>query len=264
MLRLLGIASLWLLAWAALATDSPPPPPDLSQRVGFDQRIGATVPPSLEFRDVHGQAVSLRQLAKGKPLLLALGYYRCKNLCGVVLQGMAKSVAAISLRPGRDFAVAFVSIDPRETPADAAARQRMLVAMAPRANVADWHFLTGATASIQELAHAIGYRYFYDPRIDQFAHATGVVVLAGDGRVAQYLFGVQFPPRNLRLALVEASQGRLGNVIDQLVLFCCSYDPSTGRYSPLIGRIMQILGGCFVLLLGVVLFLLHRHRRVSG
>lgn len=255
----LGVA-FWLLAGAALAADALPPPPDLNQRVGFDQHIGDTVPLALDFRDANDREVSLRGLAHGKPLLLALGYYRCKNLCGVLLQGMAHSVAAMALRPGSDYAVAFVSIDPRETPADAAASQRRTAGMAPHAEVADWHFLTGGAAAIRELTHAVGYRYFYDPRIDQFAHAAGVVVLAGDGRVAQYLFGVQFPPRTLRLALVGASHGRLGNVIDQLVLLCCGYDPSTGRYSLLIGRVMQVLGGASVLLLGLALLCLHRRR----
>lgn len=265
MMRRLSCIALWLLASTAMAVETPPPPADLNQRVGFDQRIGVTVPSTLEFRDVHGHAVSLREAANGKPLLLALGYYRCRNLCGVVLQGMAHSVAKMSLRPGRDYAVAFVSIDPRETPADAAASQRMIATMAPQADVANWHFLTGSAAAIRSLSRAVGYRYLYDPRIDQFAHAAGVVVLAGDGRVAQYLFGVQFPPRTLRLALVGASHGRLGDVIDQLVLLCCGYDPATGRYNLLIGRVMRILGGAFVLLLGLALLLLHRRRgRASG
>ena len=247
-----------LMTTASWAAQALPPPPDLEQRAGFDQRLGAALPVSAHFRDASGQAVDLATLAHGKPLLLALGYYRCPNLCDVVLHGMAHALAALDLQPGRDFAVVFVSIDPSETPADARHSQAMLARMNPGASVPRWHFLTGDAASIHALARAIGYRYFYDARNRQFAHAAGLVVVTPQGRVAQYFFGVAWPPASLRLALVSASRGQLGNLVDRLVLLCCGYDPTTGRYSLTIARAMQVLGAAFALALGGWLWWLRR------
>ena len=247
-----------LVAATVAATQAPHPPPDLTQRAGVDQRLGASLPIKARFRDAEGRTVDLATLADGKPLLLALGYYRCPNLCDVVLHGMAHAMAGLDLKPGRDFAVAFVSIDPRETPADARHSQAMLARMNPHAGVPQWHFLTGDVASIQALAAGIGYRYFYDTRNRQYAHPAGLVVATPQGRVAQYFFGVTWPPASLRLALVGASRGQLGSLIDRLVLLCCGYDPATGRYSLTIARAMQALGAAFVLALGGGLWWLRR------
>jgi protein SCO1/2 len=244
-----------------MAGHAPPPPADLTARAGFEQHLGASLPLQARFRDASGQVLDLRTLADGKPLLLALGYYRCPNLCDVVLQGMARTVAGLDLKPGRDFELAFVSIDPRETPADARHAQAMLARMQPAAQVPRWHFLTGEQDAIGPLARAVGFRYFYDAQLKQYAHAAGLVVVTPQGQVAQYFFGVSWPPSSLRLALVDASRGRLGNLVDQLVLLCCGYDPTTGRYSPVIGRSMQVLGVAFVLaLLGWLAWLKARAR----
>ncbi|HET6806392.1 MAG TPA: SCO family protein [Frateuria sp.] len=254
----------WLLVLlmpVARATRAPPPPADLSQRAGFDQRLGAEVPMDARFVDADGAPVDLRTLAEGKPLLLALGYYRCPNLCDVVLNGMAHTLGGLDLRPGRDFAVAFVGIDPAETPADARHAQAMLAHRHPDAHVPRWHFLTGEPAAIGALARAIGFRYFYDERLHQYAHAAGLVVVTPDGKVAQYFFGVSWPPASLRLALVNASHGGLGSLVDRLVLLCCGYDPTTGRYSLAIGRTMQVLGVAFVLALAGGWLWLRRRRR---
>jgi protein SCO1/2 len=241
---------LLLLFWLPfMAGAGMPPPTDLNQRAGFDQRLGAQVPMALHFRDADGRSVTLAELADGKPTLLALGYYRCPNLCDVVLHGIAHALPKLRLRPGEDYQVVFISIDPRETPADASNAARMLAQMNPAANAGGWHLLTGETASIHAVAQAAGFRYFHDPRNDQYAHAAGLVVLTGQGTVAQYFFGVSYPPDSLRLSLIGASHGKLGSPIDRLVLLCCNYDPSTGRYSVLIGRVMQVLGVGFVLLM---------------
>ncbi len=230
---------------------APTPPGDLTQRAGIDQHLGAQLPLDARWRDADGHPVTLRQLADGHPLLLAFGYYRCPNLCDVVLHGMAHGAAGLtSLRPGRDYSVVFVGIDPRETPADAAQAKAQLAQKQPGAAVGQWHFLTGSPAAIKALTDAAGFRYFYDPRNDQFAHAAGTVVATAGGRVSQYFLGVSYPASGLRLALVGASSGKLGNVVDQLVLLCCGYDPSTGRYSLVIGRVMRVLGVGFVLLFG--------------
>jgi protein SCO1/2 len=241
---------LLVLAWLPFAAGAGvPPPADLGQRAGFDQRLAGQVPMALHFRDADGRTVTLAELAGGKPTLLALGYYRCPNLCDLVLHGIAHALPGLRLRPGKDYQVVFASIDPREKPADARDTARMLARMNPAAEIDRWHLLTGDQASIHALAQAVGFRYFHDSRNDQYAHAAGLVVLTGQGEVAQYFFGVSYPPDALRLSLVDASRGRLGNLIDQLVLLCCSYDPSTGRYSLLIGRVMQGLGIGFVLLM---------------
>lgn len=260
MTRAICLLCVWLLPLVAMA-HALPPPTDLAQRAGFDQRLGAQVPMDLPFREADGRRVSLAALAHDRPLLLALGYYNCPNMCGAVLLGMAQSAAAMPLQPGRDYEVVFVSIDPRDTQALAARKQGEIARAMPDAHVGAWHFLTGDTASVHALAQAIGFRYFYDPRNDQFAHAAGIVVLSGKGRMAQYMFGVRYPPRSLRLALVGASAGQLGSLVDQLVLLCCGYDPTTGRYSLLIGRVMQIFGVGFALLLAGLLWWLFRRGR---
>jgi protein SCO1 len=259
LLPLAWLFILWMpAAWAAQA---PPPPPDLARRAGFDQRLGARLPMDARFRDADGKPVDLRTLAHGRPLLLAMGYYRCPNLCDVVLDGMAHSLARLGLAPGRDFEVAFVGIDPAEAATDARHTRAMLARSHPAAQVPRWHFLTGDQASITALARAIGFRYFYDARLHQYAHAAGLVAVTPDGKVAQYFFGVSWPPASLRLALVDASRGRLGSLADRLVLLCCGYDPTTGRYSLAIGRSMQVLGAAFVLaLVGWLLWLKRRAR----
>ncbi|MEI7035330.1 SCO family protein [Fulvimonas yonginensis] len=256
-----GVALLLVLLAPLVRAAEPPPPPDLDQRAGFDQRLGAPVPLDLRWRDTDGRTTDLRRLAGGKPLLLALGYYRCPNLCDVVLQGMARTLAGLDLAPGQDFQVAFVGIDPRETSGDARHSQAMLAKAQPGAQVDRWHFLTGDARAIGALASAVGFRYFYDARLHQYAHAAGFVVVTPQGRVAQYFFGVSWPPASLRLALVGASQGRLGNLVDRLVLLCCGYDPTTGRYSLAIGRTMQVLGVGFVLLCGAWLLWLKARTR---
>jgi protein SCO1/2 len=217
-------------------------PPDLLQRVGFDQNLGRQAPLDARFREANGASVSLRQLLHGKPTLLVPGYFDCRNICGVVRSGVANAVRRSGLKPGEQFNVVLVSIDPKETPVDAHTAQGNDALAHPGAGVAHWHYLTGAQSDIAPLMHAIGYRYFHDRRDGQYAHATGIVLLTPEGRVTQYLFGVQFAPETLRLALVDASHGKVGNVVDRLILLCCAYDVSTGRYTLLIHRVMQGLG----------------------
>lgn len=254
------LAALVLLVAPAPAMATPPThvraPPGLHQRVGFDQELGAQVPLDAVFRDSSGNAVHLHGLLRGKPVLLVPGYFSCKTLCSVVRTGVANGVRGTGFTPGKQFDVVLVSIDPHETPADAQHAQQMDATNHPGAGVAHWHYLTGTQASIAPLMHSIGFRYMFDARSDQFDHATGIVVLTPDGQVSQYLFGVKFPAETLRLALVGASHGHVGNIIDRLVLLCCQYDTSTGRYTLTIHRIMQGLGISFAMLLaGFVVFL---------
>ena len=217
-------------------------PPNLLQRVGFDQNLGRQVPLDARFREAKGASVSLRELLHGKPTLLVPGYFGCRNICGVVRSGVANAVRRSGLQPGDQFNVVLVSIDPKETPADARTAQSNDALAHPGAGVPNWHYLTGAQADIAPLMRAIGFRYIYDQRDGQYAHATGIVLLTPQGRVTQYLFGVKFAPETLRLGLVDASRGKVGNLVDRLLLLCCAYDVSTGRYTLLIHRVMQGMG----------------------
>jgi protein SCO1/2 len=239
-------------------------PPDLLQRVGFDQDLGAKVPMDGKFRDAHGKPVTLRGLAQGKPILLVPGYFHCVNLCGIVRAGVANAVKASGFVPGRQFNVVLVSIDPRDTPASALATKRNDAFAHPGGHVEDWHYLTGPETTSAALMRSIGFRYFYDSRNDQFDHAAGVVLLTPDGKVSQYLFGVKFPARTLRLGLVHASDDRIGNLVDQFLLLCCQYDASTGRYTLVIHRVMQGLGIATALLLAGFLLVLRRMERRRG
>ncbi len=250
-----------LLVFIAKACIAAPPghvraPPDLHQRVGFDQELGAQLPLEAVFYDASGKVIRLSDLLHGKPVLLVPGYFTCKTLCSVVRTGVANGVRRTGFTPDKQFDVVLVSIDPEETPADAKHAQHMDAMDHPGAGVAQWHYLTGSQSSIAPLMHSIGFRYMFDARSDQFDHATGIVVLTPEGKVSQYLFGVKFPAETLRLALVHASRGKVGNLIDQLVLLCCQYDTSTGRYTLTIHRIMQGLGISFAALLaGFIVFL---------
>ncbi|MGA9420820.1 MAG: SCO family protein [Rhodanobacteraceae bacterium] len=231
-------------------------PPDLLSKVGFEQKLGATVPVAAEFRDTRGATVRLGALFDDKPTLLVPGYYGCVNLCGAVRAGVAHAVAKSGFKPGRDFNVVLVSIDPDETPRIAAATQHHDAGAHPAANVARWHYLTASEAAIRRVTRSIGFRYYHDARNGQYDHDAGVVLLTPQGKITQYLFGVEFAPQTLRLALVGASQGRIGNLVDHFLLLCCNYDPSTGRYSLVIHRIMQALGATTALVLvGLVVFL---------
>jgi protein SCO1/2 len=255
---LLTIAS----ACLAQPHSRPRPPPDLLQRVGFDQHLGAQVPLDAVFRDASGRPVQLRELLYGKPALLVPGYYTCRNLCGVVRTGVANAVRRSGLIPGEQFNVVLVSIDPRDSAANARTAQVNDEFAHPQANVADWHYLTGTKDTIAPLMRSIGFRYFFDDRDDQYTHAAGIVVLTPQGRIAQYLFGVQFAPETLRLTLVNASRGSIGDLVDRLLLLCCDYDASTGRYTVTIDRVMQGLGvATALILIGGIAWLRRAERR---
>jgi len=208
---------------------------DPAQQIGLDQRLGEHVPLDLAFRDETGREVRLAELFGQRPVVIALVYYDCPMLCTLVLNGMVRTFRALSLHLGRDYEVVTVSIDARETPELAARKKAEYLktfgagAPSPEA-VAGWHFLTGEQASIDALAKAIGFRYAFDPASGEFAHASGIIVATPQGVLSHYLYGVEYITRDLRLALVEASQGRVGSLIDQVLLLCYHYDPSTGRY----------------------------------
>jgi protein SCO1/2 len=238
----------------------PPPPPD----VGIDQRPGARVPPDLPFKDEAGHRVTLGDCTAGKPTVLVLAYYRCPMLCTEVLNGLLRALRATPADVGSTFSVVVVSFDPREKPPLAAVKKASYLEEYGRPGAeAGWHFLTGDPLAVAALADAVGFRYRYDPDTEQYAHGSGLVVLAPDGTVSRYLLGVRFEPRDLRLALAEAGEGMVGRpVADAALLLCYRYDPATGTYTFTILRLVKWLSGAAVVgIAGLVGVLAWRGRR---
>jgi protein SCO1/2 len=232
--------------------------------VGFEQRLGAQVPRDLTFRDEAGRPITLAQAGAGKPVVLVLLYYRCTMLCPIILDAVMRPLPALPFQPGKEFTIITASIDPRETPEQAAKKKGEVLARAEKPVPPDgWRFLTGDEGAIGGLTKAVGFRYRYDAQQDEYAHAAGLVLLTAEGRVSGYHYGVDFAPRDLRLSLVEAAEGRIGSAVDQVLLLCYHYDPVTGRYSLAIKNIMRIAGSATVLAVGGLLFaLLRRERRL--
>jgi protein SCO1/2 len=218
--------------------------------LSFIDEAGATVPLSMFF---HSK----------KPVILALVYYRCPMLCTQILTGLESSLKAVSFNPGQDFEIVAVSFDPKDTWQLAAAKKQTYLKRYGRANTANgWHFLTGDEANIKALTDAVGYHYKYDPTTDQFAHASGIMIVTPDGRLSRYFYGVEYAPRDVRLGLVEASQNKIGSPVDQILLFCYHYDPSTGKYGALVMRMVRVAGAGFVLVGGgFLLIVLRREKR---
>ena len=236
--------------------------PAVLRDIELEQRLNAQVPLDLMFWDETGHAVELGRYLGEKPAILALVYYECTELCPVVLNGLVKSLRALSFDAGKQFQVITVSIDPTESPDLAAAKKQAYTLRYGRTGAdAGWHFLTGEEAAIRRLAEAVGFRYAYDAERDQYAHPAAVTVLTPGGRVARYIFGLDFPPRDLRLALVEASAGRIGSAVDQALLYCYQYDPATGKYSLVIMNVLRLAGLATVMLLGTFIVLMCRWDR---
>jgi protein SCO1/2 len=255
MLRCCCVAML-VLAVSARAQDRPDP----SRDVGIDQRLGARVPLDLELRDETGDAVRLAQYFGERPVILSLGYYRCPMLCSLVMNGLVRALKVLTFSVGDEVAVVTVSIDPEETAAQAAAKKEQYLASYARQDAASgWHFLTGDATAIERLTQAVGFRYRRDPQSGEYAHASAIMVLTPEGTVARYLFGVEYAPRDLRLALVEAAAGRIGSPIDQLLLLCLRYDPHTGRYSMMVMNTVRLAG--IMTVVGVTLFVIVLRRR---
>lgn len=254
--RLLLIVLLALLALPGVAA-AQGGTGDPLEDVAYEQRLGEYVPLELPFVDEAGQAVLLGDYFGEQPVLLALGYYECPMLCSLVREGLVNAVSDVQLNIGADYQVVYVSIDPAETPMNAANAKAVSLAEYGRPESADgWHFLTGPQDSIQRLADAIGFAYFYDERIDQYAHAAGIVVLTPQGQLARYFYGIEYNPSDLRLGLVEAADNKIGSLVDQLLLLCYSYDPVTGRYSGLIMTVLRVVSALFVVfVIGLVIFL---------
>lgn len=236
-------------SYSMQASNLKPALPGALAGVGIDQKLNQQVPLNLQFRDEFGRTLPLSTYFHGKPVLLALVYYSCPMLCTQILNGMIGSLKAVSLDPSKDFEVVSVSFDPKDTFELAASKKQMYLRRFARTGSANgFHFLTGDEASIKPLMDAIGFHYKYDPETDQFAHASGIMILTPEGRLSRYFYGVEYAPRDIRLGLVEASQNKIGNLADQALLFCYHYDPTTGKYGAVAVNLLRGAGAGFFLL----------------
>jgi protein SCO1 len=233
-------------------------PPGLKD-VGIEQRLNEPIPPHLSFRDETGTPVRLGDYFGSQPIILDLAYYRCPMLCGELLAGLTSALKVMKLDVGKDFQVLIVSFDPRETPQDASETKAVYLKRYGRPGAErGWHFLTGRQESIALLTRAAGFQYHYDAKTGRFAHSTAIMVLTPQGKIAQYYYGVEFSPKDLRLALVEASQNKIGNLVDQILLYCYHYDPDAGKYNVVIFRLLRLAAVLTMLLLGGFMILMFR------
>lgn len=234
-------------------------PPGL-EGVGIEQRLNARLPLERTFRDEFGvQAPLSKFFHTGKPVIFAPVYYRCPMLCTQILNGLVGALKAVSFTAGQEFEVVAFSFDPKDTPQLAAAKRQGYLKRYGRPGSANgWHFLSGDEANIKAVMDAAGFRYRYDPDSDQYAHASGVMVVTPEGRVSKYFFGVEYAPRDLRLGLVEASTNKIGSMVDDVMLFCYRYDPTTGKYGAVVMRMVRFAGAGFALIAGAFLFIAFR------
>lgn len=246
MIAALSILGALPLALAAPQADSV----DLLGQVSIEQHLGREVPTDLTFTDSDGRELQLADLLGDEPVVLALVYYECPMLCNLIMDGLHRALKPLAFDVGTEFDVVAVSIDPGEDPALASEKKDQALARYAREGTDEgWHFLTGEEPAIARLADTVGFRYAYDPQTDEYAHASGIFVLTPEGRVAKVFYGVEYSTRDLRLALVEASNEEIGSLSDAVLLWCYGYDPTTGRYGLAIMRVIQVLG---VLTVGVV------------
>jgi len=234
-------------------------PSTLLQYVGMEQRLGQQVPLDLAFHDETGRPVRLGDYFGSKPVILALTYYECSKLCPAILEGLVSSLRVLSFNVGDQFTVITISFNPNEAPTLAAARKEEYLQRYGRPGAAEgWHFLTGEIASIERLAQAVGFRYVYDAKQNQYVHASGILVLTPQGKISHYFYGIEYAPRDLRLSLVEASANKIGSLVDQVLLLCYHYNPVTGKYTMIVLNALRVGGVLTVLALGTFVFVMLR------
>jgi protein SCO1/2 len=235
-------------------------PPQLGA-VNFEQKLDAQVPLDDTFQNEYGQTVKLNDFFhQGRPVILNLVYFECPMLCTEVLNGLSGTMRMMKFDVGKDYDVLTISFDPREKPELAAAKKRAYLQRYGHPDAQNnWHFLTGDEKNIRALTDTVGFHYQWDPKMQQFAHAAGIIVLTPEGRVSKYFYGVEYSPKDLRLGLVDASQNRIGSVVDQVLLYCYHYDPRTGKYGAVVTRVLQLAGAVTIIILGGFLIFLFRH-----
>ncbi len=240
---------------------SPPPnvrPPGL-KNVGIKQNLNQQVPDGLVFTDDLGRKVKLGDYFGKKPIILNLVYFTCPMLCGEELAGMESALRVLKFDVGKEFDVITISFDPKDTPEAAAKKKEQILRRYKRPGAEQgWHFLVGPQESIDAVTKAVGVQYEYDAKTEQFAHTTAIMVLTPEGKISQYYYGIEYPPNDLRLALVEASNNKIGNVVDELLLYCYHYDPEKGKYSATVMRILRLMGVATMLCIGTFVFVMIR------
>ena len=234
--------------------------PALSKGVTIEQKLNSPVPLDLVFHDEANQTVPLRSYFGDKPVVLSLVYFSCPSLCPMSLHETVEGLRRVALEPGRDYNVVVVSFDPKDTPREAAlAKTKYKADFGNRAGYdAGWHFLTGGQQSISRLANSVGFRYRWDENTKQFIHAGGIMVATPDGKLSRYFYGINYAPADLRMALVDASQHKIGSPVDYVLLFCFHYDPTQGKYTLAIVNVLKAAGGLTLLVLGIGLYFLIR------
>jgi protein SCO1/2 len=254
-----AICSLVLaLSFSASAQPAGVRPPVLKD-VGIDQLLNNQVPLDLEFRDEDGRTVKLAEYFKDKPVVLSLVYYDCPQLCTQVLTGLLGTLKTLPMTPGKEFVNLTVSFDPREKPELAAAKKKEYLDRYRRPEAASgWHFLTGDEPAITALLKAVGFRIVWDPVIKQYAHASGIMVLTPGGKVSRYFYGIEYAPRDLRFGILDASEGKVGSLADQIILYCYMYDPDRGTYSLVLMRLLRIFAVMTLATLAVLFLYLRR------
>ncbi len=237
--------------------------PSILNQVGIDQHLSQQVPLDLDFVDEHGRPVQLRQYFGQKPVILTMVYYTCPMLCSQVLSGVTVALNGMpGFSVGREFNVVTVSFDPRDTPQAALEnKERYLKRYHRSGSEEGWHFLVGKKDQIEALAQALGFRYAWDQDNQQYAHASGIMLLTPEGRIAQYYYGIEYPPHNIRLGIVEASKGKVGTIVDQVLLYCYHYDPRQGKYGLVIFNVLRLSALATVLVLGGLILVMFRRER---
>lgn len=238
-------------------------PPAILNKVTITQKLNTQIPLNGEFRDETGKTVHLGDYFGKRPVVLSLVYYQCKIVCPEEIDGLVSALEMVKFMPGKDFDVVFVSIDPSETPEMAAKEKALYLKRYGRPETANgWHFLTGEQPAINVLANAVGFGFVRVPgpdgKMNQFAHASAIEILTADGKLSQYYLGVEYPPNDLRLGLVEASAGKIGSPVDSILTYCYRYDPKLNRHSLIIARVVQLGGLITVVSLGSYMTVMFR------
>jgi protein SCO1/2 len=265
LVRVLLLLGMLVVSTVPAFADGTPPDDAMLKAARFDQKLNAQVPTGLHFRDEAGRDVALGSYFGARPTVLIMAYYNCPNLCPLVIDNLVGNLRKIAFDAGNQYNVVAVSIDPREKPALAASKkQHYLTQYARPATAGGWHFLTGEEANIGRLAAAVGFHYAYDKRINEYSHPSGLIVLTPQGRIARYFYGFDYSPTDLRLGLVEASAGRIGTAVDQVLLRCYHYDPVTGKYDVTVMNIVRAGGVATTLVIGAFVALLFRREGKSS
>jgi len=247
--------------------------PEELEGVGITQKLDQQIPLDLTFKDETGKPVALGEyFQSGRPVILNLVYYTCPMLCGEELVGEASALSVLKFTPGKEYEAVSVSFNPDETSQQAAEKKKIYVDrmnehLDPKTNGEGWHFLTGQEPEIERLAQAVGFRYRRDPKTGQYIHSTALMIVTPHGKIAQYYYGVEYSPRDIRLGLIEASRNKIGNLVDAVEIYCCRYDPNTGRYGAVISRILSLAGAATLLVLGglvIVMIRLDKNRSPKG